>query len=203
MLSICPECGNYEWDKIVSENTIKCPKCGRTWNFKKLPLFVLTGCSGVGKTTAAQELLQRDIDFIVLDADMFRGIMPLRSDSDYQNRIEQMESLSRNIMQSGQPVMWTMAGCLDKLNKTYNRRFFSGIYCLALVCGERELCRRMTEGRRINDEKWLNSSIDYNNYFITHTSIDDISFDTFDTTEKSVYEIADYIVQWVNSCCHK
>lgn len=59
MIGICPACGNYEWDKLVSENVIRCPKCSHTWKFKKLPLFVLTGCSGVGKTTAGQELLLR------------------------------------------------------------------------------------------------------------------------------------------------
>lgn len=197
MLSICPECGNYDWDKQVSGNTIKCPKCGHTWQFKKMPMFVLTGCSGVGKTTTAQELLQRGVSFVVLDADMYHGIMKLESDEDYQRRVEQMESLSRNIMQSGQPVLWTMAGCLNMLNGTYNRRFFSEIYCLALVCDEKELRRRMTEGRGIADENWIKSSIDYNHYFKTHTHIGDMPFDTFDITGRSVSDAADYVERWV------
>lgn len=199
VIGICPQCGNYEWDKTVSGSTVKCPECSHTWEFRKLPMFVLTGCSGVGKTTTAQELLQRNINFVVLDADMYHGIMTIKTDEDYQKCIEQMESLSRNIMQSGQPVLWTMAGCLDKLNKTYNRRFFSDIYCLALVCDENELRRRMTEGRGITDENWINSSVDYNNYFKTHTKIDDMSFDTFDITGKNVSETADHVEKWVNS----
>lgn len=199
MIGICPKCGNYEWDKEVTERSIKCPKCGHTWNFKKFPMFVLSGCSGVGKTTAAQELMQRDVNFVILDADMYRGIIPLKSDSDYQMRIEQMESLSRNIMQSGQPVLWTMAGSLDKLNNTYNRRFFSEIFCLALVCDEKELRCRMTDGRGISDEKWINDSVNYNNYFKTHKNIGDLQFDTFDVTAKSVSETADHIADWVNA----
>lgn len=51
MIGTCARCGNYEWDKEVDGNVIRCPKCGNTWEFIKLPLFVLTGCSGVGKTT--------------------------------------------------------------------------------------------------------------------------------------------------------
>ena len=27
MIGICPECGNYKWDKQVSGNMIKCPEC--------------------------------------------------------------------------------------------------------------------------------------------------------------------------------
>lgn len=56
MLGICSVCGNQEWDKEVEENVIKCPKCGNEWKFEKLPIYFLTGCSGIGKTTTAHEL---------------------------------------------------------------------------------------------------------------------------------------------------
>lgn len=199
MIGICPSCGDHEWNKVVSGSCIRCPQCGHTWSFKKLPMFVLTGCSGVGKTTAAQELMQRDINFVVLDSDIFYGIMPLETEEDFANRIEYMQSFSKNIMQSGKPVLWTMAGNLDRLNGTYNRRFFSDIFCLALVCDEKELHRRMTEGRNISDENWLKGSADYNNYFKTHNSIGNTMFDTYDTTGKSVSEIADHIIEWVST----
>lgn len=65
MISICSNCGNHEWDKEVTGNKIKCPKCGYIWEFKKLPLYILTGCSGIGKTTAAQEL-QKMTDEIII-----------------------------------------------------------------------------------------------------------------------------------------
>lgn len=71
MIGICPECGNYEWNKQVTDDKqyLLCQQCGHRWRFKAMPLFILTGCSGVGKTTTAQELIQRDTDFIVLDSD--------------------------------------------------------------------------------------------------------------------------------------
>ena len=39
MLGICSACGNTEWDKEVTGNVIKCPKCGNEWKFDKLPIF--------------------------------------------------------------------------------------------------------------------------------------------------------------------
>ncbi len=68
MIGVCPQCGNHEWNKQASENKkhIICQQCGHQWNFKAMPLFILTGCSGVGKITIAQELLQRDAKFIVM-----------------------------------------------------------------------------------------------------------------------------------------
>lgn len=197
MIGTCPQCGNYNRDKTVTETEVACPKCGHTWQYKRLPLFILTGCSGVGKTTTGQALLQRQTDFIVLDADLFYNLMPHESDEDYLKQVEQIESLSRNLMQSGKPTLWTMAGCLDKLHQTYNCRFFSGIYCLALTCEENALRKRMTEGRGITDEEWLRSSADYNRYLQTHDTLGETKFDTFDITDKSVSEVAEYVEAWV------
>nr|WP_295682222.1 hypothetical protein [uncultured Lachnoclostridium sp.] len=52
MIGNCPNCGNYHWQKEISEDRkrIICIQCNHQWNFNSLPLFILTGCSGVGKT---------------------------------------------------------------------------------------------------------------------------------------------------------
>lgn len=199
MIGICPRCGNYDWDKVVMGNQARCPKCGETWQFKTMPLFILTGCSGMGKTTTGIEIMKQQHDFVVLDADMFHSIMPHDTQEDYFNQIEQVESLSKNIMQSGRTVLWTMAGNLDKLNHAYNRRFIGEIHCLALVCEEAELRRRMTEGRKIIDEGWIQSSVEYNHYFQTHDCLADMPFDVFDTTGKSVPEVAEYVIGWIKN----
>lgn len=149
MIGICTKCGNHQWDKEVKGDEIHCPKCGNSWKFIKLPLFILTGCSGIGKTTTAMEIIRRKAEFTVLDGDMFYNIMPHETEEDYYDQVEQIGSLSKNLMQIGLPVLWTMAGNLDKLSKTYNSRFFREIYCLALVCEEELLRARMRDGRGI------------------------------------------------------
>ena len=197
MIGICPRCGNYDWDKEVSGVQVRCPKCGETWKFQKRPLFILTGCSGMGKTTTGIEIMKQQQEIIVLDVDMFHSIMPHESQEDYFQQVEQVESLSKNILQSGQSVLWTMAGNLDKLNRVYNRRFIGDIYCLALVCEEAELRRRMTEGRGITDAGWIQSSVEYNAYFQTHDHLADMPFEVLDTTGKSVAQVAELVIGWV------
>ena len=66
-----------------------------------MPLFVLTGCSGVGKTTTAHELMVSTTDIVVLDADFFYNLMPHETQEDYLQQIEALEDLSKNIMQAG------------------------------------------------------------------------------------------------------
>ena len=72
MLGICSACGNTEWDKEVTGNVIKCPKCGNEWKFDKLPIFFLTGCSGVGKTTTAIEFQKITDEYVIIGF----GILP-------------------------------------------------------------------------------------------------------------------------------
>lgn len=199
MIAMCPECGNYQWDKAVEGNSISCPKCGKRWTFRKLPLFVLTGCSGIGKTTTAREIQKNTQDIVVLDADMFYSIMPHETDEDYYAQVEQIGSLSKNIHQSGKSVLWAMAGNIDKISHTYHYRFFEKVYVLALVCSEKSLRERMTEGRKITDTEWIQSSVDYNEYFRTHRRIGEMDFDVLDTEGKTVSQVAEEVMGWVET----
>ena len=197
MIEICSNCGNYEWDKEITGDKLRCPKCGAEWKFISMPLFILTGCSGVGKTTTAIEMMRKKTDFVVLDADIFTGYVDWDSEEYCNDWVEMIENLSKDIMQSGKPVLWTMAGCLDRLPKAYNSRYFSEIKCLALVCEDEALKKRMQEGRGITDGNWIKGSRDYNRYFMEHDSIGDTTFETFDITGKEPGEVAGYVEAWV------
>lgn len=197
MIGNCPYCGDYAWNKEVTGTTVHCPVCGGEWKFRKLPLFVLSGCSGVGKTTTAQALLQRRPDFVVLDADYLYAIMKPEKKDEYFQWVEQMLNLAKDISQSGRPVLWVTAGCLDLFHQTYHSRFFSRIYCLALTCSEETLRSRMTQGRGIADESWIESSVKYNQYFQTHDRLDQMCFRTLDITGTTPEERAETVENWV------
>lgn len=196
MIGSCRKCGNYQWDKDISEDgkQVVCPNCNHRWNFKSLPLFILTGCSGVGKTTTAQELQQRETNYIVMDADIYTFM-----GEDYSARAEQLLHFSKNIMQGGMPLMWTMAGALEKLEEAYNRRFFQEIHYLCLFCGDDELVHRMKNGRGISNEQWIEGSLNHNKYLREHNEIDDVFYEKFDITGKPVEEVADYVNAWIYS----
>ncbi len=206
MLNTCPACGNWQRDKLADATHIRCPHCDAVWPYRRLPLLVLTGASGVGKTTAGRRLLARlSVEdappFLVEDADFFYTLLPHKTPADDQKQVEEMLVLSATLAQSGRPVLWTMAGNLDKLPHTYAARFFSGIHCLALVCSEDALRVRMQQGRGITDQGWLNSSVEYNRYFQTHSTIGETSFTTLDTTELSPDAVADRVWNWAEALC--
>lgn len=197
MLEICSKCGNHEWDKEVDGNTIKCPKCGYKWKFEKLPIYFLTGCSGVGKTTTAIELQKLTDEYVILDVDWLRNVAWPQNDEEENNLIEQIFYLTKDISQSKKAVVWTMAGGLDRLSRAYGKRFFSEIKVLALTAEPETIRKRMTEGRGIDDAGWIQSSVDYNNYFRTHDILDDTKYDTLDCTNGTPAEIARKVLEWL------
>ncbi len=202
MIGTCSRCGNHEWDKAVEGTEVICPKCGNRWKFQKLPIFFLTGCSGVGKTTTGIELQRLTKEYVILDADMFYNVMHPQNEKENYDMVEQIFSLSKNISQSGKMTVWTMAGNIDKLPNTYGSHFFEKINVLALTATSEELRRRMEEGRRIEDKDWIQSSLDYNNYFRTHNTIGNTKFESLDCTNNPPTQVAEKVLKWVKRCCN-
>ena len=130
--------------------------------------------------------------------EILNNIMPHDTEEDSRAWGEQILSLSKNIMQSGKPLLWTIAGALDYFENAYNRRYFTEIYFLALLCISNDLEKRMREGRHIADSYWINSSVDHNGWFIEKGIVSGKRIDTYDITGKSISDVADYVIQWVD-----
>lgn len=195
MISICPHCGSSRWSKAVQDDHIVCPDCNGAWPLRRGPLLLLTGCSGVGKTTTAVHLRELAQGMAVLDGDMFY----IPDDSQLPAMLEKVGNLSASLNQTGVRCLWTLTGGLDLLPQTYHYRFFSGVRCLALVCEPDELRRRMTQGRGITDEVWLRSSCEYNDYFCTHDAIGSIPFQRLDVTRLTPQQAAQQVLHWLNN----
>ena len=68
---------------------------------------------------------------------------------------------------------------------------------LALTAESEAIRKRMTDGRGIDDAGWIQSSIEYNNYFRTHDSLGETKFDTLDCTNETPAEIAKKVLEWL------
>ncbi len=55
----------------------------------------------------------------------------------------------------------------------------------------------MREGININNSNWIHSSINYNRWFIDNDTLSNQKIDTYDITGKSVSEVADFVIQWI------
>lgn len=72
MLNTCVKCKKYSVKKQISLDgkLMTCPFCGYSQEIKRMPLFIVTGASGVGKSTICAELFQKEKDYIVMESDI-------------------------------------------------------------------------------------------------------------------------------------
>jgi hypothetical protein len=73
MFNICPRCGMYSEQKTIDPSGpfAICRHCGHAHPFKQLPLFIVTGASGSGKSAACLQLVPLLPECVVLETDLF------------------------------------------------------------------------------------------------------------------------------------
>jgi len=164
---------------------------------KKMPLFIITGASGVGKSTISEILFRKEEKYIVLESDLLWNDIYNTPENDYREYRKMWLKICASISQIGMPVV--LCGCVTPKQFEYieERTYFSEIYYLAIVCNENSLVSRMKNGRHIMDQTWINDSIAFNewlkeNYYLTNPKIR-----ILDNTDFTLEETADIVDQWI------
>ena len=130
---ICSNCGySSRHQEIVAENsTVVCPSCKLENGVFRLPLFVVTGGGGSGKSTVACGLRGRLDTCLVLEADLFYPIQEsTKSNDDYWSYLI---FLCRELMQNGKPVV--LFGWVNprQCEASEDIGYFSSVHYLVLV----------------------------------------------------------------------
>ena len=137
MINVCFNCGLYHADKIIDPEGpyAICPACGYKHIFRHLPLLMVAGASGVGKSTIGWHLADRVREAIVLDADILWRPEFNKPEDHYREFFETWLRMCKNISQSGKPVVLLCAGGIpENVEQCVERRYFSDVHYLALTC---------------------------------------------------------------------
>lgn len=199
MLNYCRNCGQYHADKIISEdgNTMICPNCKEEQPLKRLPLFIISGASGVGKSTISIELYKKETEYIVLDSDLLWFDFFNTFEDNYRTYRETWLRLCKNISQSGKPVVLCGCSTPEQFENCVERRYFSEIYYLACVCDSDLLEKRLRQGRNVNDENWIQDSISFNQWLKDNADKTEPNIMLLDTSNKSAEEAAKCVGEWI------
>ena len=76
---------------------------------KKFPLFIVSGASGVGKSTMCEILFKKETDYIVLESDILWQEVFNTPQDNYRNFREVWMTMCANVSQIGMPVV--LCGC--------------------------------------------------------------------------------------------
>jgi len=166
---------------------------------KRLPLFCVTGASGVGKSTACDVLRRQEKDYIVLESDVAWHNVYNTPEDGYRAYREMWMRLCAEISQSGLPCV--LCGCCtpEQFEKTEQRALFTEIHYLAVVSDEEALRSRMTEGRGIADEGWIQSSQNFNRWLIENGGKNEPPIALLDASHLTPEQTAAKIDEWIRS----
>jgi adenylylsulfate kinase-like enzyme len=145
MINVCPGCGEYSDERTIDPAGpfAICPHCGHRQRFLRVPLFVITGASGTGKSTLAISLARETRDWVCFDTDiLWRSEFDTPEDG-YQAFRNLALRVARNISQAGRPVVLMAGGTPDQFEASPERRYFSEVHYLALVCDDSVLVDRL------------------------------------------------------------
>ena len=134
MFNVCPGCGEYSDKNAVVDNPTRavCQSCSHEHEFKLLPLYVVTGASGSGKTTVALELVPVAENFVILDQDILWCDAFNNPDDDYKQFRNIWLRLVKNINQAGKPVVLFGSSIPEQFENCPERRYIGDIKYLAL-----------------------------------------------------------------------
>lgn len=140
MYHVCWSCGSYRADKLIDpiRRAAICPDCGFAHPFRAVPLLLVGGASGSGKSAIAQRLLGARDDVLILDADIIWGPAFNTPEDSYRAFFATWLRLCLSIGQAGRPVVLFGAGCAVPANvePLPERRYFSAARYLALICDD-------------------------------------------------------------------
>ena len=202
-MKACRHCGQYGLDKFTAPKGqfSTCPECGRKHIFAKLPLLIVCGAPGAGKSTWCRHLAGRLPDVVALEADALWRPEYDKPEDRYRHFFDMWLRLCRRISQSGSPVLlYCAGGTPGNLEPRVGARYFSAIQYLALVCEDddlRERLRRRPAWRNCGDPAYIEVQVGFNRWLRDVGSNGEPPIELLDTGGGPVQATADRLVAWV------
>ncbi len=164
---------------------------------RKQALYIISGASAVGKTSLCELLFQEETSYIVLDSDLLWDSYYDTPEDDYHVFRTVWMRVCASISQIGLPVV--LCGCAipQQFEAKVERELFTDIHYLAVVCSDENLRSRMEEGRKISDQAWIQSSLDFNRWLQDNASNTSPPIRLLDTSDLTPVEAAAEVDAWI------
>ena len=209
MFNVCTRCGAYHADKRVAplpENPgwadTVCPTCGHQSRFRHLPLLIISGASGTGKTTICRRLAGQISEAVLLELDILWRPEFDRPDDAYGSYLDTWLRMVKNIAQSGRPVVVFGAGIgvPSNLEQQVERRYIAGIRTLALTCDDATLTARLQARpgwRESGSDTFIEAQSEFNRWSAEVGPTLSPPIETYDTTKQSLDANANHVAAWI------
>jgi hypothetical protein len=202
MLNVCPACGLLRPKIVVHDPpAVICPACQATYPSPRLPLLILSGAAGAGKTSTALALQGRLQGALVLDSDVLWTEEFFEPDK-WPRYFNLWLRMAKNLGASaGKPVLLAGAGLGVPANlvRCVESRYFSEIRILGLVCDDAVLASRLRARpgwRGSADPGFIDGHLGFNRWFKEQSRHAELPVDLFDTTHAGLDDTVDAVIAW-------
>jgi predicted ABC-type ATPase len=202
MFNVCPNCGEYSVEKIIDPDgpCAVCPYCQYAHHFLQQPLFVITGASGTGKTTLCLALIPALPECVVMESDILWGLLPATPEDNYQDYRNAWLRIAKNIGQAGKPVVLCGSAVPEQFEHCPERRYFSTLHYLAMVCSENILVERLQDRpawRQSHSLEFLENMIRFNQWLKKNADLTHPPMTLYDTNHRSIGESTEDVASWI------
>ncbi|MEO1288380.1 MAG: AAA family ATPase [Chloroflexota bacterium] len=204
MISVCINCGEYHEDKIINmaDSLAICPNCNYEHHIKMLPLYVITGASGTGKSTMCYHLMKRQTEYLALECDILWRNEFNQPDNDYYDYRNMWLRVAMNVQQGGKSVVLCGSSTPGSYEKVTFARYFVSIHYLALVCDDETLTARLKARpafRQAGNDEFIANMLAYNQWYKDNSDTSDFDMTLLDTSNLSVDESIDHVLAWLRA----
>lgn len=202
MFNVCPGCGQYTVEKEIDPAGpyAICPRCGHAHRFVRLPLFVVSGASGTGKTTVCLALPALLPECVVLESDILWRPEFNTPEDGYRTYRDLWLRLAKNIHQAGRPVVLCGTAVPAQMEPCPERRYLAAIHYLALVCDDDILTQRLRarpDWRQSGGDEFSARMTAFNGWLKANASQPAPPMALLDTSRITVQAAAEQVATWV------
>lgn len=202
MFDVCARCGEYSVEKVIDDSGpfAICPACGYAQPFLRLPLFIITGASGAGKTTVCRELVGRMRECVILESDILWGTVPATPENGYREYRELWLRVAKSIGQNGRPVVLCGTAVPEQFEVRVERRYFAMLHYLALVCNDDLLVERLRQRpawRKSGEGTFIEEMTQFNRWLKAHAGTTQPPMTLYDTSHRSLEETTGAVADWI------
>lgn len=200
MFNTCTACGLSHVEPEFDEaGRLVCSSCGAGREFRRLPLLMVGGPAGAGKSTVGASLLGELTEIIVVECDLLWRPEFNTPEDNYNSYSRMWLRLAAHISQSGRPLALFGAGFAvpHNVEPLPERRLFSAVHYLGLVCDDDVLVARLRARptwRNTTDEL-IAEHVKFNHWLKEHATAPPVTL--IDTTRADITDTAARVAAWL------
>ena len=202
MFNVCPNCGEYCVEKSIDTTGpfAVCPYCHYAHPFLQQPLFIISGASGAGKTTVGLALVPTLKECVVMGSDILWGMVPATPEDNYRSYRNLWLRVAKNIGQAGRPVVLCGTALPEQFEGCPERRYFSTLHYLAIVCDDDLLVERLRSRpawRQTHSAEFVEGMVQFNGWIKANAHMTSPPMTLCDTSHQAIADTVAYVAQWI------